>query len=87
MKKEDMIKEIYAKTEQFRGKEQIWRTLFLGDIIWYFMERLKTPSSFDHFMNWFLPLLVLHRKERTKTIDKQKYECIKLVYERLIRYE
>lgn len=85
MKKEAMINKIYEITKEFREKEKTWNTLFLWDVIWLLIKQLKTPSSYDHFMTYFLPLLVIQRKERSRILDRQSEECIKLVYQRLTR--
>ena len=87
MKKEAMIKKIYEITKEFREKEKTWNTLFLWDVIWLLIKQVKTPSSYDHFMTYVLPLLVIQRKERSRILDRQSEECIKLVYQRLTREE
>lgn len=87
MKKEAMINAIYTKTTEYGEKEQTWNVLFLWDVIWLLIKQAKTPSNYDHFMTYFLPLLVIQRKERSRILDRQSEECIKLVYERLTRYE
>lgn len=87
MKKEAMINAIYAKTKEYRENEQTWNVLFLGDVIWLLIKQAKTPSNYDHFMTYFLPLLVIQWKERSRMLDRQSEECVKLVYDRLTRYE
>lgn len=87
MGKEAMIKKIYEITKEFRGKEKTWNTLFLWDVIWLLIKQVKTPSNYDHFMTYVLPLLVIQWKERSRILDRQSEECIKLVYQRLTRDE
>lgn len=87
MKKEAMINKIYENTKEYREKEKTWDVLFLWDVIWLLIKQVKTPSSYDHFMTYVLPLLVIQRKERSRILDRQSEECIKLVYQRLIREE